>query len=224
MVSLSFAEENYLKAIYHLSNGGENDVSTNSLAESINTKAASVSDMIKKLANKKLISYEKYRGVNISSKGKLTALNVIRKHRLWETFLVEKLGFNWDEVHEVAEQLEHIKSPLMIQRLDEFLAHPKYDPHGDPIPNENGMFKAKSQIPLSQVLTGKSGVIVSVKNSNSALLKYLNKIGAYLGAKVKILDKVEFDNSLEILIDNKTRVSISSTVSKNILIAEKNRL
>jgi len=220
MVSLSFAEENYLKAIYHLSNGGENDVSTNSLAESINTKAASASDMIKKLADKKVIFYEKYRGVNISSKGKLTALNVIRKHRLWETFLVEKLKFNWDEVHDVAEQLEHIKSPLLIKRLDEFLAYPKYDPHGDPIPNEIGEFKAKRQIPLSQVLTGKSGVIVSVKNSNSALLKYLDKIGAYLGAKVKILDKAEFDNSLEILIDNRKRVSISNEVSKNILIAE----
>ncbi len=220
MISLSFAEENYLKAIYHLSNGGENDVSTNSLAESINTKAASVSDMIKKLANKKVISYEKYRGVNISSKGKLNALNVIRKHRLWETFLVEKLGFNWDEVHDVAEQLEHIKSPLMIKRLDEFLAYPKYDPHGDPIPNEKGEFKAKRQVPLSQVTTGKSGVIVSVKNSNSALLKYLDKIGAYLGAKVKILDKAEFDNSLEILIDNRIRVSISSEVSNNILIAQ----
>ncbi len=220
MVNLSFAEENYLKAIYHLSNGGENDVSTNSLAATINTKAASVSDMIKKLADKKVISYEKYRGVNISSKGKLTALTVIRKHRLWETFLVEKLGFTWDEVHEVAEQLEHIKSPLLIKKLDKFLAYPKYDPHGDPIPNEKGEFKAIHQVSLSQVLPGKSGVIVSVKNSNSAFLKYLNKIGAYIGAKVEVLDKAEFDNSLEISIDNRTRVSISNEVSKNILITE----
>ena len=220
MVNLSFAEENYLKAIYHLSNGGENDVSTNSLAATINTKASSVSDMIKKLADKKVISYEKYRGVNISSKGKLTALTVIRKHRLWETFLVEKLGFTWDEVHEVAEQLEHIKSPLLIKKLDEFLAYPKYDPHGDPIPNEKGEFKAIHQVQLSQVLPGKSGVIVSVKNSNSAFLKYLDKIGAYIGAKVEVLDKAEFDNSLEISIDNRTRVSISSEVSKNILITE----
>ena len=134
--------------------------------------------------------------------------------------MVEKLGFTWDEVHEVAEQLEHIKSPLLIKKLDEFLAYPKYDPHGDPIPNEKGEFKAIHQVQLSQVLPGKSGVIVSVKNSNSAFLKYLDKIGAYIGAKVEVLDKAEFDNSLEISIDNRTRVSISSEVSKNILITE----
>ena len=218
MENLSFSEENYIKAIYHLSVGGKEKVSTNALAESLNTAAASVSDMIIKLARKKLVSYKKYRGVNISEQGKGAALNVIRKHRLWEVFLTSKLKFNWDEVHEVAEQLEHIRSPLMIKRLDEFLAYPEFDPHGDPIPNENGKFKYKPHVPLSQVEPGQSGIIVSVNDNSSVFLKYLDKIGAHIGCKVKIQDKAEFDGSLEISIDNK-RVFISRKVSENILIA-----
>ncbi|MTI21070.1 metal-dependent transcriptional regulator, partial [Fulvivirga sp. RKSG066] len=158
-------------------------------------------------------------GVNVSEKGKKAALQVIRKHRLWETFLVEKLKFNWDEVHEVAEQLEHIKSSLLIKRLDELLGHPKFDPHGDPIPDEDGEFKAKPQIALSQCESNKEGVVVSVKDDSSAFLKYLDKIGAYIGAKIKVIDKVEFDDSLEIEIDGK-KVFISKEVSENIWITE----
>lgn len=136
----SYVEENYLKAIYHLSDHGQKSVNTNAIAEEMSTTAASVSDMIKKLSQKKAVMYQKYRGVNVSAKGKDVALQVIRKHRLWEVFLVEKLKFKWDEVHEIAEQLEHIKSPLLITRLDDFLGYPKHDPHGDPIPNEHGEF------------------------------------------------------------------------------------
>lgn len=217
---LSFAEENYLKTIYHLSEEVDGAVSTNAIAESLNTKAASVTDMIKKLSNKGVLSYQKYRGVHVSETGKKAALQVIRKHRLWETFLVDKLKFNWDEVHEVAEQLEHINSALLIKRLDEFLAYPKYDPHGDPIPDENGEFKAKPQIALNHVKVDTTGIIVSVKDTSNAFLKYLDKIGIYLGAKIKILEKVDFDGSLEIQIDNKKTVFISKEVSENIWITD----
>ena len=216
--TLSFTEENYLKAIYHLSKGGEKGVTTNALADSLSTKPASATDMIRRLASKNVVSYKKYQGVNISKEGEQLALNVIRKHRLWEVFLVEKLKFNWDEVHDVAEQLEHIHSPLLIQRLDEFLGYPKYDPHGDPIPDENGDFKAKPQVPLAELEVASSGIIVAVKDSSPLFLQYLDKVGAYLGAKIKVLDKIAFDNSLEILIDGKRTIFVSRDVSENILI------
>jgi DtxR family Mn-dependent transcriptional regulator len=217
---LSFSEENYLKAIYHLSEETDGTVSTNAIADCLNTKPASVTDMIKKLSNKGVLSYQKYYGVKVSETGKIAALQVIRKHRLWETFLVDKLKFNWDEVHDVAEQLEHINSTLLIKRLDEFLAYPKYDPHGDPIPDENGEFKAKPRVSLNNCKLGVSGITVSVKDASTAFLKYLDKIGIYIGAKIKVLDKVEFDGSLEIQIDNKKTVFISKEVSENIWITD----
>ena len=219
-MKLSFAEENYLKAIYHLSDGGRHEVSTNAIAEVLKTKAASVSDMIRKLNDKGAILYQKYQGVNVSDEGKTAALQVIRKHRLWEVFLVEKLKFNWDEVHEIAEQLEHIKSPLLIKRLDEFLGFPKLDPHGDPIPDENGEFKEKPKVALSQTTINQSGIIVAVKDTSSVFLQYIDKLGAYLGAKVKVLDKVEFDGSMELLIDGKKNIFISREVAENILITD----
>ncbi|MBX2916982.1 MAG: metal-dependent transcriptional regulator [Cyclobacteriaceae bacterium] len=214
---LSLTEENYLKAIYHLSDGGSKAVLTNALAEAMSTKAASVTDMIKKLSAKEVITYEKYYGVNVTSKGKSEALMVIRKHRLWETFLVDKLGFAWDEVHEVAEQLEHINSPRLIEKLDEFLGYPKVDPHGDPIPDHKGKIKIVPQIPLDQLAIGYQGKIAAVKDSDSNLLKYLDKIGARPGVKIKILGKEDYDESMEILIDDH-RVFISKAVSQNILV------
>lgn len=216
---LSLTEENYLKAIYHLSDGGSKSVLTNELAEAMNTKAASVTDMIKKLSAKEVITYEKYYGVNVTTKGKSEALTVIRKHRLWETFLVEKLGFAWDEVHDVAEQLEHINSPRLIEKLDEFLGFPKVDPHGDPIPDQKGKFKLQPQIAIDQLSIGYQGKIAAVKDSDSNLLKYLDKIGAKPGTKIKILGKEEYDDSMEILIDDH-RVFISKEVAQNILVVE----
>lgn len=216
---LSLTEENYLKAIYHLSEGGAKAVLTNELAEAMSTKAASVTDMIKKLSAKELINYEKYYGVNITTQGKNQALKVIRKHRLWETFLVEKLGFHWDEVHDVAEQLEHINSAALIEKLDEFLGFPKTDPHGDPIPDKNGKMKAVPQVALDQLKTGYQGKIVAVKDSDSNLLKYLDKIGAKPGMKIKILGREEYDMSMEVLLDDH-RVFISKEVSQNILVTE----
>jgi DtxR family Mn-dependent transcriptional regulator len=217
---LSRAEENYLKVIYHLSEGGKKEVNTNAIAAALDTKPASVSDMIGKLSQKKVLNYIKYQGVNISELGKALALKIIRKHRLWEVFLVEKLKFNWDEVHIVAEQLEHINSPLLIKRLDEFLGYPKYDPHGDPIPDEHGVLKEKVQIKLSDFNIDQNGIIVAVNDTNSAFLKYLDKIGAYIGARIRILDRVEFDGSLEVKLDNQKHVFISREVAQNILVTD----
>jgi len=217
---LSYTEENYLKAIYHLSEDGTMDVSTNAISDALQTKPASVSDMLKKLSQKEVINYIKYQGVSLTPSGRKIALQIIRKHRLWEVFLVEKLNFNWDEVHEIAEQLEHIQSNLLIERLDEFLGFPPFDPHGDPIPNERGEMKAKKHSPLSEIALHHQGKVIRLKETSPLFLQYLDKTGIYIGAKIKVMDKIEFDGSLEILIDNKKTILVSSEVAKNILIAE----
>ncbi len=215
---ISFTEENYLKAIYHLSQGGEKAVMTNELAEAMQTKAASVTDMVKKLSAKSLIQYERYYGVKITPQGKQRALQIIRKHRLWETFLVEKLGFTWDEVHAVAEQLEHIQSPQLINKLDAFLGFPKSDPHGDPIPDQHGKVKALALIGLDQAAIGKRATIATVKDSDAELLKYLDKIGAKPGKVIQVIRREAFDKSMEVLIDKK-KVFLSHDVSRNILLS-----
>ncbi|MBT1705403.1 metal-dependent transcriptional regulator [Chryseosolibacter indicus] len=217
---LSLTEENYLKTIYRLSDGGAKAVLTNEIADSMNTKAASVTDMVKKLSVKDLISYEPYYGVKITRLGKNEALMVIRKHRLWETFLVDKLKFSWDEVHDVAEQLEHIQSPLLIEKLDEFLGYPTADPHGHPIPDKNGKIQILKQVPLSEIALNKKAFVRSVKDGSSSFLQYLSKIGIYIGATITILERIEFDGSLEIVIDNKKKVFISRDVSENLLVTE----
>ena len=217
---LSFAEENYLKTIYHLSQGGKREISTNSIAENLNTRPASVSDMVKKLAQKGVVSHERYQGVNLSEYGLTEALRVIRKHRLWEVFLLKELKFNWDEVHEVAEQLEHIKSPLLIERLDRFLGTPKFDPHGDPIPDQNGQIKALVQLPLAKLKKGKSARVAAVKDSSKLFLQYMDKIGAYIGASVKVVDKIPYDESMEISVDDRDAIFISKQVSQNIQVNE----
>lgn len=216
---LSFTEENYLKAIYHLSDGGQKSVLTNEVADAMSTKPASATDMIKKLSVKKLIGYEKYYGVTITKQGKTSALSIIRKHRLWETFLVEKLQFNWDQVHEVAEQLEHIQSPLLIEKLDEFLGFPVADPHGHPIPDKDGKIHIGIQIPLEELSLQKAATVKAVKRGSPSFLQYLSKIGLYIGAHVRVLEKTDFDGSVEILIDQKKKVFISREASQNILVA-----
>ncbi len=167
-----------------------------------------------------MVQYQKYKGVNISEEGKTKALHVIRKHRLWEVFLVDKLNFHWDEVHEVAEQLEHIKSPLLIKRLDEFLGFPKYDPHGDPIPDENGQLVEKRKDPISELDLGVNGIVVGVNDSSTSFLKYLDKVGISIGSKIQVKDRMEFDGSVDILIDNQKSITISLTVAQNILLSE----
>ena len=215
---ISFTEENYLKAIYHLSQGGQKAVMTNELAEAMQTKAASVTDMVKKLSTKELIQYEKYYGVKITTVGKQRALQIIRKHRLWETFLVEKLGFAWDEVHAVAEQLEHIQSPRLINMLDEFLGFPKADPHGDPIPDQQGRIKPQVLISLDLVEPGKRATITSVKDTDAELLKYLEKIGAKPGKKIQVVSREAYDKSIEVIIEKK-KIVLSLEVSKHILMS-----
>lgn len=216
---LSQTEENYLKGIYKLSLNQKEGVSTNSIADKLDTKPASVSDMLKKLANKELINYIKYKGVTLSDSGYKEALKILRKHRLWEVFLVEKLDFNWDEVHEIAEQLEHIKSPLLTQRLDSYLGFPKFDPHGDPIPNEAGEITSQKKVLLSKLEIGDSGKVVGVQDSSSVFLKYLDKMNISLGMMISISDKLEFDNSLEIKIQNNRSIIISKEVAHNIYLA-----
>ncbi len=217
-MKLSLTEENYLKAIFHLSQQGHQAVSTNAIADVMDTKPASVSDMLRKLSNKKLINYKKYQGVKINTDGQEAAIRVIRKHRLWEVFLVDKLKFNWDEVHEVAEQLEHIRSPLLIKRLDEFLGQPKFDPHGDPIPNDSGKFPELQKFPLSELKPGEMASVVGLGETSSVFLKYLDKIHIKLGAKVKVIEIVEFDNSYEVSINNHSPIIISAQIAQNLMV------
>lgn len=217
---LSHTEENYLKAIYHLAMEDKKEVSTNSISGSMNKKPASVSDMLKKLSQKKLIYYEKYKEITISKEGIKIALQIIRKQHLWEVFLVEKLKFNWDEVYEIAEELKHIKSAQLIERMDEFLHFPQYDPHGNPIPDVNGQIKAKKQILLSQLLPDTDGIVTGVKGSSTSFLKYIDKVGIHLGVKIRVLEKIEFDSSLEIEINNNKTFIVSQKVSDNIFVTE----
>lgn len=218
MITLTSAEENYLKAIYHLSDGGKKGVSTNDVSAEMKTKPASVSDMLRKLGEKEVIEYRKYYGLHITEEGKKLALQTIRKHRLWEVFLVEKLKFSWDEVNEVADELSHVKSKVLIQRLDEYLGFPKFDPHGDPIPDEYGDVRARPRQLLNDLDLGSTGQIVAVKDSSPAFLRYLDKVGAYIGARIKVMDKTEFDGSVEILVDNKKSIFMSKDVAGNILV------
>lgn len=215
---ISLTEENYLKAIFKLSDDGSKSVLTNQLAEEMHIRAATVTDMLKRLASKNLIKYEKYYGVEITKQGKAEALKIIRKHRLWETFLVEKLNFTWDEVHDVAEQLEHIQSPLLIEKLDAFLGFPKADPHGEPIPDSLGRMESVEQIPLSETQSKKAATVTAVKSDSPSFLKYLNKIGVRLGSKISIVNKAEFDGSQEIIIDGKKKAFISRDAAENLLV------
>jgi DtxR family Mn-dependent transcriptional regulator len=213
----SFTEENYLKAIYKLLEN-ETVVTTNAIAEKMNTKAASVTDMLKKLSDKKMINYQKYQGVSLTNKGEKVALMIIRKHRLWEMFLVEKLSFKWDEVHDVAEQLEHIDSDKLIAQIDKFLNYPKFDPHGDPIPDVNGKFQIQKSVLLSTLKLNEQGVMTGVVDHSSAFLQYLDKCGIVLGNDIKIKEVIAFDKSLQITVNKKNTLFISNEVAKNILV------
>lgn len=213
----SFTEENYLKTIYHLSANTDQAVQTNAIAEKMQTKAASVTDMLKKLADKQLINYKKYQGVHLTETGRLAAVNIVRKHRLWEVFLVEKLNFKWDEVHDIAEELEHINSAELVERLDEFLSYPKSDPHGDPIPDKHGAFHNIPFIKLSKLKAGDKGLIMGVSEHSSAFLKHLEKLGLTLGKAISINATTDFDGSVELILENK-KISITREVAKHILI------
>lgn len=214
----SFTEENYLKAIYKLSERDQDKITTNAIAEVLETKPASVTDMIKKLSDKKLLKYEKYRGVTLTEKGRIIAVETVRKHRLWETFLCEKLKFGWEEVHDIAEQLEHIQSELLIDKLDEFLGNPTHDPHGDPIPGKNGEIKKSNFVILSTVKTGQRSVMSGVVDHSVAFLKHLDKTGLVLGKLLEIHDVNDYDGSVSVSINSGKPFHISRDVAKNILV------
>ena len=216
---LTFSEENHLKSIFHLSTDSESGVSTNSIADNLNTKASSVTEMLKKLSDKLLIVYKKYHGAQLTDKGRKTALNIIRKHRLWEVFLVDKLNFKWDEVHEIAEQLEHIQSEKLTNELDKFLNFPTKDPHGDPIPNPAGFIKLTPKLKLSDLNIGETGKFIGVKDSSSTFLKHLDKIQISLGSNIKVFHQEEFDQSLHIGLDE-TNLTISIQTASNLYITK----
>ena len=214
---MTHSEENYIKIIFHLRRKGMEEVSTNAIAEQMDTKPSSVTDMVRKLSEKGLLHYKKYQGVKLTESGKAMALSIIRKHRLWEVFLVEKLNFSWDEVHEVAEQLEHIKSEKLIDKLDWLLDYPKYDPHGDPIPDKDGAFKEREKKLLNEVPVNTRGVCVGVKDSSTTFLKFLDKYNIALGQQIKVLEREEFDGSLVLKIDDR-EVHISNQIASNLYI------
>lgn len=215
---LSQAEENYLKAILKLSQKDGKSVSTNAIADELNTKASSVSDMMKKLSEKSLIHYVKYQGVSLTDDGKSLAVHIVRKHRLWEVFLVSHLNFKWDEVHDIAEQLEHINSLELVNKLDAFLNFPSFDPHGDPIPNAQGVFPKSLAIPFSKLPIKSRGKVVAVVMDEPSFLKYLDKLNISIGAQVEIIEVNEFDDSFDVIINGK-QSHISLDVAKNILIS-----
>jgi len=214
---VTLSEENYLKTIYHLSVNAESGVTTNAIAERIETKASSVTDMLKKLADKNLIVYVKYQGVSLTDLGMLLAKMIVRKHRLWEVFLVDKLDFSWDEVHDIAEQLEHIKSEKLINKLDEFLGFPTEDPHGDPIPDAQGRIAKIEKQLLSELAEKQVAICVGVKDTSSEFLKYLDKNGIALGSKIEVLSKETFDLSLRIKVDGK-ELPISNKIAGNLFV------
>ncbi len=211
------AEENYLKTILSISLRNDGRISTNEIANEIGTSPASVSDMFKKLQEKKLIKYKKYQGVSLTKKGRKNATNILRKHRLWETFLVNTLNFSWDEVHIIAEQLEHIQSEKLIDELDDFLDKPKFDPHGDPIPSKEGKMPLSDFKSLNELKVGDKGIIMGVKLDKKSFLQYLNQIKIQIGVEIKIINKVNFDKSMEVKTKYKT-FFLSNDVSKNLLI------
>ena len=213
----TLTEENYLKAIYHISQSTQSEVSTNAIAQKIDAKASSVTDMLKKLADKNLITYIKYRGVHLTEKGRLAAVDIVRKHRLWEVFLVDKLNFAWDEVHDVAEQLEHIKSQKLINELEALLDFPTHDPHGDPIPDKNGQIHRTNKILLSQAEVGKSYTCGGVLDSSSDFLKYLDKYKIGIGTALQLEDKEDFDQSMNIII-NDDAIVMSKAITNNIYV------
>lgn len=219
-MSLSISEENYLKAIYKITGSEENRYAgTNELSKILNLKAGSTTEMIKKLHEKKLIEYKKYHGVRLSKKGNRIAIKTVRKHRLWEVFLVESLGYKWDEVHEIAEQMEHIGDDELTARLDKFLNFPKFDPHGDPIPNKEGAIANNPNITLSESPLNKKVKFIGVKTSDAEFLKYLSKIGFEIGNDITVVDTNPYDELIEIKINkNKTTITVSNKTASNIYI------
>jgi|KBSSwiS6_1023812.scaffolds.fasta_scaffold00767_2 DtxR family Mn-dependent transcriptional regulator len=217
MLNFSASEENYIKTIYHLQQR-DGTVTTNELAARLQTKPASITDMMKKLKTKKLVNYQPYRGFRLTTEGNKVALGIIRRHRLWEYFLAEKLKFNWDEVHDIAEDMEHVSSKKLIDKLDEFLGYPRFDPHGDPIPDANGKLEAGKKICLTDLPTNKQVIVSQVTNQSGELLELLKHQGISIGAKLEVKKKFDFDRSIEIKVNKLPVIIISEQLAKNIYV------
>ena len=216
----TLSEENYLKIIYHLDKQGLKKITPTAISEALNNNPASVVDMIKKLVEKKLLQYEKAKGVKLTEKGKNIAILVVRKHRLWEVFLLEKLGYGWDEVHDIAEQLEHIQNTELADRLEKFLGFPQYDPHGDPIPKANGDSAISYKTLLAEMEEGKSCRVVAVKDTSSSFLQYLKKLDIGIGTKINVVEKIPFDNSMVITIGKNAKTTVSKLFAENLMVHE----
>lgn len=215
-MNFTISEENYLKAIFHLQEK-EGTVTTNALAEKLQTKPASVTDMMKKLNAKKLLHYKPYYGFSLSTEGKKIALFIVRRHRLWEFFLSEKLKFGWNEVHLLAEELEHVSSKQLIDRLDQFLGYPPFDPHGDPIPDSKGRIKNLHKLSLLELGFNQPAEVRQVTNQSKEMLEILEHKNIGIGTKLEVKRRFGFDQSIELKIKN-TTVTISEQLAKNILV------
>lgn len=233
MLRYSASKENYLKAIFRLQQE-EDSVTTNALAEALRTKPASVTDMLKKLKLQKLLQYEKYHGVKLTPEGKKVAVQIIRKHRLWEYFLVEKLQFGWEEVHEIAEELEHISSKKLVDRLEAFLDFPQSDPHGDPIPDINGKIPVLQQLAVSDLPVNSTGIVSGISDQSQSMLELLKHKCIQIGTRLEVKKIFEVDGSIEIKLRSSASangnaaqgilVTISDHVAKNLLVAyDKNK-
>lgn len=216
-LNYTVSEENYIKAIYHLEQQHET-VTTNELAQELQTRAASVTDMLKKLKAKKLLNYERYKGFRLTPDGRKIAIGIIRRHRLWEYFLVEKLQFTWDEVHEVAEELEHVISTKLINRLDDYLGNPKVDPHGDPIPDRDGNIESTCQLSLLDLPLNVSAELCNVGDQSSAMLELLTHKKIRIGTKLEVKRRFSFDNSLEVQINRQPCFTLSEQVARNLFV------
>lgn len=214
-MNFSHTEENYLKHIYHLQQEAER-VSTNQLAGQLQTKPASVTDMLKKLHDKSLVAYRRYQGFQLTDRGETAALHIIRRHRLWEHFLATKLGFAWTEVHALAEQLEHVSSEVLINKLDAYLGYPKTDPHGDPIPDANGRLPALPQQPLTAMALKQKVQVCAVTNQSAELLEMLNQLHIKLGARLEIRRRFDFDGSLEVLVNRRVSCILPETMARHL--------
>jgi DtxR family transcriptional regulator, Mn-dependent transcriptional regulator len=214
----TLSEENYLKIIYHLEKQGHKKITPTAISEALGNNPASVVDMLKKLVDKKLLQYEKSKGVKLTEKGRNIAIMIVRKHRLWEVFLSEKLGYGWDQVHDMAEQLEHIQDVELADRLDKFLGFPQYDPHGDPIPKANGETAMTYKTLLADIAGGKSCRVAAVKDTSSAFLQYLKRLEIGIGTKITLVEKIAFDNSMIITVGKKPEITVSKVFAENLLV------
>ncbi len=215
---MSITEENYLKAIFKLSEREAGPVTTNAIASAMQTTAASVTDMLKRLSEKALVEYEKYRGVLLTPQGHTVATHLIRRHRLWEVFLTEKLGFSWDAVHDVAEELEHVNKPELIDRLDRYLGYPRFDPHGDPIPDAEGQWHQRHQVLLSTLQPGQKGIVTGVDDHAPAFLQYLDQLGLALGTPLEVVRCVPYDHSVQVALTDGQQVALSGKVAQHLFV------